>query len=90
MTICSLNSTKRILAQFATETEFDLDTEWDFTTDTSVSSESTNQSAEDVMYAYVEAVRDSDFEAMSSLGTEEYMRSNHGGHDHGSEIFHRL
>ena len=66
------------LAQFATETEFDLDTEWDFATDTSVSSKSTNQSAEDVMYAYVEAFRDSDFEAMESLATEEYMRSNHG------------
>ena len=74
------------LAQFATETEFDLDTEWDFTTDTSVSAESTNQSAEDVMYAYVEAFRDSDFEAMSSLGTEEYMRSNHGYYGDGSEI----
>ena len=48
------------LAQFATETEFDLDTEWDFTTDTSVSSESTSQAAEDVMYAYVEAFRNSD------------------------------
>ena len=74
------------LAQFATETEFDLDTEWDFTTDTSVSSESTNQSAEDAMYAYVEAFKDSDFEAMSSLGTEEYMRSNHGYYGDGSEV----
>ncbi len=74
------------LAQFATETEVDLYTEWDFTTDTSVSSESTNQSAEDVMYAYVEAFRDSDFEAMSSLGTEEYMRSNHDYYGDGSEI----
>ena len=74
------------MAQFATETEFDIDTEWDFTTDTSVSSESTNQSAEDVMYAYVEAFKDSDFEAMSLLGTEEYMRSNHGYYDDGSEI----
>lgn len=72
------------LTQFATETEFDIDTEWDFTTDTSVSSESTNQSAEDVMYAYMEAFRDSDFEAMESLATEEYMRSNHG--DDSSEI----
>ncbi len=72
------------LTQFATETEFDLDTEWDFTTDTSVSSESTNQSAEDVMYAYMEAFRGSDFEAMESLATEEYMRSNHG--DDSSEI----
>ena len=74
------------LAQFAIETEFDLDTEWDFTTDTSVSSESTNQSAEDVMYAYVEAFRDSDFGAMHSLATEEYMRSNHGDYGDSSEI----
>ena len=74
------------LAQFATETEFDLDAEWDFTADASVSSESTNQSAEDVMYAYVEAFRGSDFEAMGSLATEEYMRSNHGNYGDSSEI----
>ena len=74
------------MAQFATETEFDPEEEENLTTDTSVSSESTNQSAEDVMYAYVEAFRDSDFEAMSSLGTEEYMRSNHGYYGDGSEI----
>ena len=74
------------MGQFAAEVEFDLGTEWDFTTDTSVLSESTNQSAEDVMYAYVEAFRDSDFEAMSSLGTEEYMRSNHGYYGDSSEI----
>ena len=66
------------MAQFATETEFDLDAEQDFTTDTSVSSDSTSQSAEDVMYAFVEAWRNSDFEAMRWLSTEEYMRHGHG------------
>lgn len=74
------------LAQFATEVDVDPDAEENLTTDTSASSESTSLSAEDVMYAYVEAVRDSDFEAMSSLGTEEYMRSNHGSYGDGSEI----
>ena len=57
-------------AQFATETEFDLDVEQDFTTDISVSSESTNSSAEDVMDAYVEAWRSSDYEAMRPLFAE--------------------
>ncbi len=74
------------MAQFATETEFDPDAEEGLTTDTSTLLESTSQSAEDVMYAYVEAFRDSDFEAMSSVGTEEYMRSNHGYYGDGSEI----
>ena len=45
------------MAQFATETEFELDAERDFTTDISASSESTGQSAEDVMYAYLEGWR---------------------------------
>ena len=74
------------LAQFATETEFEPDAEESLITDTSVSSESTSQSAEDVMYAYVEAFRDSDFGAMHSLVTEEYMRSNHGDYGDSSEI----
>ena len=59
------------MAQFATETEFELDAEQDFTTDISASSESTNQSAEDVMDAYVEAWRNFDFAAMGSLFTED-------------------
>ncbi len=74
------------LAQFATETEFEPDAEESLITDTSVSSESTSQSAEDVMYAYVEAFRDSDFGAMHSLVTEEYMHSNHGDYSDSSEI----
>ena len=53
--------------QFATEAEFDLDTEQGLTAETSASSESTGQSAEDVMYAFVEAWRYSDFEAMRPL-----------------------
>ena len=53
--------------QFATEAEFDLDTEQGLTAETSASSENTGQSAEDVMYAFVEAWRYSDFEAMRPL-----------------------
>ena len=60
--------------QFATEAEFDLDTEQGLTAETSASSENTGQSAEDVMYAFVEAWRYSDFKAMRLLSTEEYMR----------------
>lgn len=66
------------MAQFATETEFERDADQDFTIDTSASSESTSQSAEDVMYAFVEAWQNSDFEAMRLLSTDEYMRHDHG------------
>ena len=59
------------MAQFATETESELDAERDFTTDISASSENTNQSAEDVMNAYVEAWRNDDFEAMRLLFAED-------------------
>ena len=65
-------------AQFATGGEFDPDAEQNLSTDASASSESTGQSAEDVMYAFVEAWRNSDFKAMHLLSTEEYMRSGHG------------
>ena len=58
------------MAQFATEAEFERDAERDFTTGTSVSSESTNQSAEDVMDAYVEAWRNFDYETMRPLFAE--------------------
>ena len=57
-------------AQFATDGEFDLDTEQRLTTETSASSESISESAEDVMDAYVGAFRNSDFKAMHSLMTE--------------------
>ena len=59
------------MAQFATETDFELDAAQDFTTDISASSESTSQSAEDVMYAFVEAWRNDDFEAMRLLFAED-------------------
>ena len=72
------------MAQFATETEFDPDAEQNLSTDASASSESTGQSAEDVMYAYAEAFRNSDFGAMRLLSTEEYMRSGHGDRGDGS------
>ena len=62
------------MTQFAAETEFDPDVE-QFTTDISASSESVGQSAEDVMYAYLEAWRNSDFKVMDSLRTEQYRRS---------------
>ena len=62
------------MTQFATETEFELDTVQGFTTDTSVLSESAGQSAEDVMYAFVEAWRAADYKVMLSLMTEQYRR----------------
>ena len=52
------------MSQFTTDGRFDLYTVQGLTTDISVSSESTSQSAEDVMYAYLEAWRSSDFKAM--------------------------
>ena len=63
------------MAQFVTEMEFERDTEQDFTTDISVSSESITQSAEDVMYAYLKAYRNSDNDALYSLMTEEHRYS---------------
>ena len=65
------------MAQFTTGGGFGLYTEQGFTTGTSVSSESTSQSAEDVMYAYFEAWRNLDYKAMGTLMTEEYRREGH-------------
>ena len=65
------------MAQFATETEFERDTEQGFATDISASSDSTGQSAEDVMYAYLEAYRNFDSDALASLMTEGH-RHSHG------------
>ena len=62
------------MTQFATETGFDRDAEQDFTTNISASLKSTGQSAEDVMYAYFEAWRNSDFKVTHSLMTEQYRR----------------
>ena len=55
------------MAQFATEVEFEPDTDQGFMTDTSTLLDNTGQSAEDVMYAYAEAVKDIDGDAMASL-----------------------
>ena len=74
--------------QFATETEFELDAEQHFTTDTSASSESTGQSAEDVMYAYLKAWRNSDFKVIDSLRTEQYRRSLHDDPGDGGSAGH--
>ncbi len=74
------------IAQFATETEFEPEADQSFTTDTSASSENTNQSAEDVMYAYLEAVRNSDSRAMHLLMTEKYRHSGHDNLGDGSSI----
>ncbi len=59
------------MTQFAIETELELD----FTTGISASSESASQSAEDVMYAYLEAWRNFDSKVIYSLMTEQYRRS---------------
>ncbi len=63
------------MTQFATEMEFELNTEQDFIINASASSESAGQSAEDVMYAYLEAWRSSDYKMIDSLRTEQYRRS---------------
>ena len=57
------------IAQFATEVEFEPEVDQNFTVDTPISPESTSQSAKDVMYAYVEALKNSDADAMRSLVT---------------------
>ena len=64
-------------AQFTTETKFEIDTMQGFTTNISAPSERAGQSAEDVMYAYFEAWRNSDFKAMGQLMTDQYRRSGH-------------
>ena len=74
------------MTQFATETEFALDTVQGFTTDIFASSENTGQSAEDVMYAYLEAWRNSDFKVIDSLRTEQYRRRVHDNSGDGGSI----
>ena len=55
------------MAQFAIETEFQSDEDQGVITDTSTLLDDEGQSAEDVMYAFVEAWRNSDFETMRPL-----------------------
>ena len=57
-------------AQFAIEGESEPDIEQSLTTDTSTLLDDNGQSAEDVMYAFVEALRISDIEAILPLLTE--------------------
>ena len=73
-------------AQFTAEVEFELDVDQDLFTDTSTLLDNKGQSAEDVMYAYAEAFRNSDSEAMRPLLTEEYMRSGHGDFGDGDGV----
>ena len=61
-------------APFATEVEFDPEADQDFSTDISTLLDDEGQSAEDVMYAYVEAWRNSDFKAMHPLLTADMRR----------------
>ncbi len=65
------------MSQFTTEMEFELDTMEGFTTDAAAPSESIGQFAEDVMYAYLDAWRNSDYKVIDSLRTEQYRRSIH-------------
>ena len=71
------------LAQFGTEVDFDPDAEESLTADTPMLLDDTGQSAEDVMYAFMEAWRNSDFEAMRPLLTADMRR---GFPDNDSEI----
>ena len=74
------------MSRFTTDEGFDIDTVQGFTTGTSASSESTGQSAEDVMYAYLEGWRNVDFKAMGSLMTEQYRREGHEDSGDGDSI----
>ena len=65
------------MSQFTIDGGFGLYTVQGFTTGPSASSESTGQSAEDVMYAYFEAWRNLDYRAMGSVMTEQYRREGH-------------
>ena len=62
------------MAQFAAEVEFEPEADQDFSTDISTLLDDEGQSAEDVMYAYVEAWRNSDFKAMHPLLTADMRR----------------
>ena len=74
------------MSQFTTSGGFGLYTVQGFTTGISVSSESTGHSAEDVMYAYLEAWRNLDHKAMGSLMTEQYRREGHEDPSDGDSI----
>ena len=58
------------MAQFATEAEFQLDADQNLSTDTSTLLDNKGQSAEDVMYAYVKALKNLNIDAMHALATK--------------------
>ena len=62
------------MAQFTTEVEFESEADQGFSTDISTLLDDEGQSPEDVMYAYVEAVKNLDDDAVRSLVTEEFLR----------------
>ena len=70
------------MGQFATEMEFEPQANQGFSTNISTLLDDEDQSAEDVMYAYVEAWRNADSEAMRPLLTVDMRRDSH---DHDSE-----
>ena len=67
------------MAQFATEVEFEPDADQSLITDTSALLDDTGQSAEDVMYTFMEAWRNADFEAILPLLTETLKRDEESG-----------
>ena len=67
------------LAQFGTEADFDPDAEESLTADTSTLLDDTGQSAEDVMYTFMESWRNADFEAILPLLTETSRKKEESG-----------
>ena len=67
------------MAQFTTGVEFEPDADQSLITDTSTLLDDTGQSAEDVMYTFMEAWRNADFEAMLPLLTETLKRDEESG-----------
>ena len=70
-------SEEKGMGQLATEVEFEPNTDHALSAGTSTLLDDAGQSAEDVMYAYVEAVKNLDGDAIRSLATEEFLRSSH-------------
>ena len=58
------------MAQFAAEVEFEPEADQDFSTDISTLLDDEGQAAEDVMYAYVKALKNLDIDAMHALATK--------------------
>ena len=67
------------MAQFATEVEFEPEADQSLITDTSTLLDDTGQSAEDVMYTFMEAWRNADFEAIFPLLTETSRKKEESG-----------